>query len=808
MNLQKNNYHFNLEKMKSIRYHIIAGALALMATGCSDDVINAGKNPAKTGDEVQFGLSLPGKGSRTVYGEETETGFPIYWVNGDKVRVASPQCLSGRNSAEYQIAVNSATQNYATNMTRTGEYGVQWGDAETADFYSIYPSSASTSLEVEGNAVVTTLHVDATQFASTTDNGTSYYAQPAEMGNVVMYAKTTGVQKTEDAVELQYTPFSTVLEFEINAPSTNSGSEQSAITIQSLTLTAPTETTIAGDFGFTFPASAGASPSIEAAKGGSNTITMHFLDNNQYTTVLSTTKTTLKAKMCLMPISGVESILGWTVAVNTSAGTFSKTIKDSDLTGKNTALAPGMVHKIKLPTLNYASQEWVYSLTNWITSLPDYTNIYLSELSLPGAWYAGSTEAYQATNDIATLWNAGVRAFAVETRTTSTGKTAILGFPEAQTTPNGIALSGSQKNSTGTYSAGTNSLGTGSTSNAKVSYSGTSIATIITNIANQVKSDEYGVLVLSYADGGNSGHRPVDYGAWLQLLYDAYNGLNDTVKEKIYQGQVTANTTVKDVLGKLILKINVDENIAMSGSVSSTNFAYANNLPALFSYNPFLIQMEGADYTRPYYSNLSWSNWGDGTDYRTCDLVANLSDISETDAASKFIWVFSSANRTQLNSGTDTTIPKYENRQTALKAMMTFSKTVYERSNHNVWFYFNCGGTEAESSTSDSPSPTAFATEMNGWLLNTINAKTDPSPLGIVMFNQCTGANDTYHGADIIKAIIEMNSKFYLKHAGVSGGTSTGGSSGTGGSGGTSAGGTETNKAQNNATFTSGGPAF
>ena len=83
---------------------------------------------------------------------------------------------------------------------------------------------------------------------------------------------------------------------------------------------------------------------------------------------------------------------------------------------------------------------------------------------------------------------------------------------------------------------------------------------------------------------------------------------------------------------------------------------------------------------------------------------------------------------------------------------------------------------------------------MNAWLLNTINAKTDPSPLGIVMFNQCTGANATYHGEDIIKAIIEMNSKFYLKHAGVSGGTSTGGA------------GTPT--AQNNSTYKFGGNAF
>lgn len=743
--------------MKSIRYHIIAGALALMATGCSDDVINAGKNPAKTGDEVQFGLSLPGKGSRTVYGEETSTGFPIYWVNGDKVRVASPQCLSGRNSAEYAVAVNSATQNYATNMTHTGEYGVQWGKAETADFYSIYPSSASTSLEVSGEGVTTTLHVDATQFASTTDKGTSYYAQPAEMGNVVMYAKTAGVT-SGSTVELQYTPFSTVLEFEINVPSEPVAGKQTEITIQSLTLTAPTGTTIAGDFGFTFPTGESTTPSIEAATGGSNSITMHFLDNNQYTTELSTTKTTLKAKMCLMPISG--NLKDWKIEVNTSAGTFSKNLAATDSKGTATTLDPGKVHKIKLPPLNYASQEWVYSLDSWIPTLPDYTNIYLSELSLPGAWYAGSTEAYQATDNITTLWDAGVRAFAVECRTNSE-------YTNWYWTPNYVCISGSGRNTTlgSAYSDGTN------------------ITSVLESIKTALAShkDEYAVLVLSYADGGSGGHRDEDHAYFLQGVANALSGYTDIV----YSGPITRNTTIADVKGKLIVKVNVDKNLTLG------NYTAAN---ALISYNPFLLQIstDASTFAHPYYSDLYWSGWADAN--KTCAQVNTLTGISADEAASKFIWVFSSANRTQADGGTNTTVPTYQNRKDALGAMMTFSKTVYERSNHNVWFYFNCGGTQATSSTSSTVSPTDFAKTMNSWLLSTINAKTDPSPLGIVMFNQCTGANETYHGADIIKAIIEMNSKFYLKHAGVSGGTSTGGS--------------ETPKAQNNATFTSGGPAF
>ena len=769
--------------MKTSRYILLSLAAVAIAASCKEELNPDKPINANPGDEVVFGAALPGK-TKTIYGEETKTGFPIYWVNGDKVRVASPQCMSGRNSAEYQIDVASTTQNFATSMTKTGDTGVQWGDADAADFYSIYPSSASTKLEVNGESVTTTLHVDATQFASTTDNGTSYYAQPAEMGNVVMYAKTPGVE-SGDTVKLHYTPFSTVLEFEINAPNEAGADKQTKITIQSLTLTAPTGTTIAGDFGFTFPTGESTTPSIEVSTGGSNAITMHFLDSNQYTTVLSTDKTQLKAKMCLMPISG--NLDGWKVEVKTNAGTFSKTLGATDSKGTATTLDPGKVHKIKLPTLNYASQEWIYNTANWITSLPDYTNIYLSEISLPGAWYAGSTESYQATNDIATLWNAGVRAFAIETRS---NVTTSGWFNTAADEPSSIVVSGSGKNSTTNKTTGTNTLN-GTQPDGKAYHSGTNIANVITSIANSVKEDEFGVLVISYADGGEGGHRNVDHGAWLQLLYDTFNGLDATVKEKIYQGQVTANTTVNSVLGKLILKINVDENIAMGGSVNSTSYSYENNLPALFSYNPFLVQMEGADYTRPYYSNLSWSNWGDGTDYRTYDLVANLNGITADVAARKFIWVFSSANRTQLNSGTDKTIPKYENRQAALKAMMEFSKTVYEKSHHNVWFYFNCGGTQATSSISSSPSPTDFAKTMNSWLLSTINAKTDASPLGIVMFNQCT--SDTYNGPAIIKAIIEMNSKFYLKHAGTSGG---------------STGGDATPSAENDATASYGGNAI
>jgi hypothetical protein len=227
------------------------------------------------------------------------------------------------------------------------------------------------------------------------------------------------------------------------------------------------------------------------------------------------------------------------------------------------------------------------------------------------------------------------------------------------------------------------------------------------------------------------------------------NGLSDAQKAMIYSSPITANTTVNDVLGKLIIKVNVDKAIP-TGEYTGSN--------ALISYNPFYNQ--DSNTSGPYFSDLYWSSWSDS--YKT--YTTTIGDYS---------WCFSSANRTQIDSGTNTTIPTYAARQGALKSMMDHSKQIYDASTHNVWFYFNCGGTQATSSTSSSPSPTTFATTMNEWLLTTIKDKTDPSPLGIVIFNQCTGNNDTYHGADIIDEIIKMNSKFYLKHAGdATGGTS------------------------------------
>ena len=94
-------------------YDYLLGLSLLALVACNQE--NMPERPTPTpGAEVKFGASLNKTDvTRTIYGEEnTEKHvFPIYWVQDDRVLVTSPQCLNGRNTAQYKVTVNTTTQN-------------------------------------------------------------------------------------------------------------------------------------------------------------------------------------------------------------------------------------------------------------------------------------------------------------------------------------------------------------------------------------------------------------------------------------------------------------------------------------------------------------------------------------------------------------------------------------------------------------------------------------------------------------------------------------------------------------------------
>lgn len=722
--------------MKRIYNYILISALVFIAVGCINEGLEPDTPSAGNGNDVQFGLSFDELETRTIYGSETPTGFPIYWSQGDKVLVGSPQCAV--TSAEYEVTPVSG-QSYAEAMNKTSAAGIQWGSTD-ADFYSVYPSANASWTNLTEDNVTAKLNISSEQSANYVLSNNVYIA--ADMQNVIMYAQTNDVVNGSTA-NLKYKPYSTILEFELNIGKIvddqgNETNNYGSAKIMSLTLNAPEGTAITGDFSLKFNGSD--VPTISATDNNGNSIKMDFTTQP----MLDETNKTLKVKLAMIPISGVK-INGWTFTVEYIDGNSTvATTKTKTLT-IDKELKPGMIHKIKMPIFPTQRVAWNPSMSEWVSSLYDYKNIYLTELSLPGAWYAGAPtkDGYQSTDDISALWAAGVRAFAVECRTSSTNTGA---WYNPTYTPSSVVISGTQQNGT--------LIGTGSHCEG-----GTTISSVISKIAASVKTTEFGVLILSYADGGDNGHRDVDHEYFI-------NGIKKEIANSeatnIYAAEITPETTVEDVLGKLIIKINVDDHSDIG--------EYDGKMNALLSYNPFMKDLSSDAYSTPLFSKLYWQTWDNN--YRTT--IAN----NETD----FLWCFSSANRTQANTGTDTTIPNYSQRQTALREMMVHSKEFTATEYHNVWFYFNAGGTQTTSVDDKTTSATSFAGTMNSWLLDLIKLKanggtdtngvygtagayveSDPSPLGIVMFNQCT--SDTYYGPAIIEEIVHMNNKFKLLRA-------------------------------------------
>lgn len=164
------------------KYYMIAVAVLCLAS-CADNKENI---PAavKSGDEVAFSVSMPAK-TRTAYGDLGTTSRPVYWKDGDLIEVASPQCMDGRNVAQYKVNTEgSENLNYAKSLDRTGAYGVQWGETAATDckFYAVYPSSEMT---INGSSVVANLSIASTQTVTLKKNadGNAYEPDTEDMVN-------------------------------------------------------------------------------------------------------------------------------------------------------------------------------------------------------------------------------------------------------------------------------------------------------------------------------------------------------------------------------------------------------------------------------------------------------------------------------------------------------------------------------------------------------------------------------------------------------------------------------------------------
>lgn len=726
--------------MKRIHNYILLSVLAFAAAGCVEENFNNDMPSAESGDEVQFGLSLDNPKTRTVYGAEVETkdendvvtasNFPIYWVDGDKVQIFSPQCLEGRRNAEYKVVLPSNVTNpyYAEDLTPTGEYGVQWGNNETADFYSLYPS---------GNY---TLSSDGTKAENITINYTQSInvngdIVESDMEDCLMYAKTTAVTRGS-VVNLHYDPISTVIMLTLKVAANETGTDADSFTIQTISLIAPEGTDIAGTFSLNI--SDGTFGGFTEGKA-SNTITTQIVNTatGGYHTLANGQSVTVP--LFLAPAE-YTSVQNWKVQVVANGNTYTKTLNI------NKALEPGQIHKITLPELKPATKEW--EVSKWMTYIP--RNVYLSEVSIPGSWNSinpdfqdvGSTDSETIANQYAL----GVRAFHLDTRWKA--EYSMGGYGTFQSVLGlGVADGGSNGGSwSGTITSGDKYMKGSDTP---------LVEDIISQLVSYIKTtpEEYMVLVCSFAQ--SSINHEGSNGYWYGEISAICN--KDAYKDYIVDAtKIDSNTLVGDVLGKILVIVNMQESISNTTTLPSGS-------RCMFTYMPSELESTRFDSSsnETLLKNNSDNLWYSGTTATTSGLTMYN-------------------NHAQITSSTGSGIshdrgyaPSVTERSAVLNGILNWSKSNYNTENyaHDKWVYLGLGGyqvSEGGDAGAVSGSYSTIASTYNTWINGKVTEMgTTPSgqttavpyyPVGIVLMNY---VNDY---ASTVKNILLLNNKYRLQY--------------------------------------------
>lgn len=751
-----------------------------MMTSCIEEqnVIEIVPTPGK---DVQFSATLGADAkTRTLYGEDNTSAIKVNWVKDDKIAVFGEDCTN--KQAEYSVNVgveatpNGDGQNYADELVKTGDVGVRWGQDGVSDFYAVYPSTNAKFNTVDGKVNSISTSISSTQnyvFNSTTDDdgvwrGTNFGtdARTPSMQNAVMFAYTkdaTSVYSDKDGnpvanpVDLHFKPFSTVLKFRFEGFSYDFGDAvtNSTVYVQSITVTAPQGTTLAGDFDITsFDGSGSTATAVASTEGkttSSNVITINtILPAGGYLPLQADEA----VEFDVFAIPQNYSITGgdnpWKVTINASVAGANQSYTYSLIpTGNQSySIAAGQIHKLKVPAYTISTPP-TWDPSKWMTQIP--TPVYLSELSVPGAWYC-SDEDYQNTTDIATLYKAGIRAFNIDCRVSK--KAGSSGSIISKWSDSDF------QNNSYLACAGTESafgfLGT------QYVRDGVHVSSAVGDIIDVAKSNkkEYVVIVFTFAEKPFT-NSSTEYGSVRpDYITEHLNTILNTegIKEYLYTG-ITKNTTIEDVL-------NSGKNVIVKINHSNVNFASSTNpsfsMPEGHMASFGSMAMEGyiqngvtdiiaelTTSTSPYYG-----------------YYAKIQDypIYNGKTASGLTYYYHQAQNTSSdktrNNKTYGAVPTLGQRMDAIDDIIEKSTEIYDASTHDAWFQIGIGG------TIDGKSQSGVSDVLNPYLSTKIEDKMedDPSPVGIVLMNHATDGDG--NPIQLVKDIIEMNGKFYLKRKG------------------------------------------
>ena len=720
--------------MKKTVYYLCLSAL-LGFSGCQDEIEQEQVIPAQTGDEITFGSALTDIQTRTIYGEDPVNGaYPVYWEKdgSDQIAIYCPQAAQGK-LVKYYVKPDDENPEQSSTVTKvnTGEAGLQWGKDETHKFYGFYPASAVTGAE-DGKIVgeIPTVQSPVDWVETINEAGGTTYTGVANTDYAFMWAYGAHNKKDGGDVALIFHPWVTILDIEINGPA----KDDEKIKMSSVQVRSLNNEILNGKFICDMnpveqdPTKAPTYTGIGNTASTRNQISIELYDTDKgdFITLGKNDKIVVRAYL-LPKDENYDTGTGGDQQLQVRVAPFNSAVLTRTLNGAGGSVSGGILaHKINrvvLPSVSKTGPNY------WMSSLdPD---IFVTELSLPGSKMSYQTTAnganvpYQGLS-IADQFANGIRAFQIQTASTNNHGLLDTGSAEDQILYMTVAGKKTKTRFMDIVKEIATGLKTGEGNGKKNEYA------FILLTAALGKCDSYGGLVGLQTDGNL---------AWMDAIR---NELAEMTKDddtyRIYTGEITPNTTIADVAGHIIIKVNYNF-VDMGNHLSTTD-----KIPAMFAQWGTLDDVS-TDFTETNAYAINTLRWG----------------TSNHSVNSNLQWFYHEATRAGYNNnGGDET---YDQKTGNIEDMWNRSIQYYKNSNdHSMWFLNDLGGCYVNGEYDDGETKegvNAWTQVVGPYATNLLQNRNEDATLGIVLMNYAD-PNDDYTG-NLIQTIINNNFNFQLR---------------------------------------------
>ena len=683
---------------KSLLFYSLSGLMALAGlTGC-EEKLEEPINPAKVGDEINFGISSNESAiTRTIYDDEPTTDgagntyYRVTWEpdGSDQIAIYCPQA-QGTTLCNYSVTPNAqdATKSSAVTKVNANKTGLLWGESDPHHCYGFYPASAVTGTEdgkIRGHIPVTQTPTGWKEVKNDKGGTNIYGTANTDYAFMWAYGCFNRIDQPEYTIPLTFHPWVTILEIRIPGPAANTDNVK--ISNINIRATEGSSTVLTGDFICDMTpveADPDAEPvytPVEEESAVRNNISIPCYREDKKDFVELGPNDELVVRAYLLPYEIKTDTRKLEVRVSpVSRPVLTKTLKDPQQEG---GVIPHKVNTVILPPVENREGN-----NYWLSSLDP--NIYLSELSIPGSYNSrniGDGSGNYQSDDIDAQFDAGARAFMVGTY----GDREWVG--------------GSIFNPTYDYYLTLDDQSTRFTS-------------LLSDLRRKLDelpegNNEFVFLQISSSGGLDR--------TWMQAVAEELNDIKNAGADNqygVYTVEITADTRIADVRGKIILKFNT--NIQEGVTYDNDYFTENDTYPALFT------RWVGAE---PATTPMRWGSPNTNKSANLTWFFQEIDDVNSVGAQTKIDYI---------------------------KQLFEESISMYENGDaHNTWF-FNCISGRYDKDV------LGWTEYVSSEITPYLQARTANASLGLVYMNHV----NRDESQNILQTIIDNNFKFELRKAG------------------------------------------